>query len=345
MPMPYYPPVSFDPTPDRFRRRRVMRGSDSDRPAHTSSPPNAHPPPVVLAPAGPPLIRYPESREPSPEPVVIPPPVILQEPQPGPPVEIPTSPPPRVRSPTRRHSAERSRTRSSRVPLRTRSSRERLPPVQRAVDSDADSYSPPSPHLQPKTLAVGLAPSTNSSQSTSSAPLASPPHLSPRKPVANEEPQSNVSTTLAPQPTSSIQPDPNPPQAPPPPVRRAVDSDADSYSPPSPHFQARPARRGPAPRKDSPQSSPSGSPRKPADDEEPQLNVSTLAPPTSSSQPNPNSPRAPLPPVPRAVDSDADSYSPPSPHLHRRDNNLLSGNHHCQPLSTFLLASKEQSYL
>ncbi|KAF9507694.1 hypothetical protein BS47DRAFT_1398379 [Hydnum rufescens UP504] len=55
MAMPYYPPIFFDATPDQFRRRQVMPpilGSDSDHPAPTSLPPNAYPPPVLLA-AGP----------------------------------------------------------------------------------------------------------------------------------------------------------------------------------------------------------------------------------------------------------------------------------------------------
>ncbi|KAF9518551.1 hypothetical protein BS47DRAFT_263298 [Hydnum rufescens UP504] len=314
MPMPYYPPVSFDPPPDQFHRRGVMqpiRGSSSDGPTPTSLPPKAHPPPVVS----------PESLEPLRKPVVISP-VILPQSQPqGPPVHILPSPRPSVRSPTQAFKAQRLRTRSPRTPTsreqsprRRRPSPERSRRIQRIGDSDAGSYSPPSPHRREKASSRRPASGTDSSQSSRSG--------SPRKPVADEELQLNVSTTLA-RPTSAVHAGPNSLRAPLPPVRRAPDSDADSYSPPPPHRLERPlahsrdtaSSRHSASGTDSSQSSPSGPPRRPAADEELQLNVSTLARPTSSPQPNPNSPRASLPPIQGAVDSDADSYLPPSPHL------------------------------
>ncbi|KAF9518548.1 hypothetical protein BS47DRAFT_1338237 [Hydnum rufescens UP504] len=282
MPMPYYPPVSFDPTPDQFHRRGVMqpiRGSSPDGPSPTSLPPKAHPPPVVS----------PESLEPLRKPVVISP-VILPQPQPqGPPVHIPPSPLPIVRSPTQRLKAQRLRTRSPRTPSSRersrRSSPERSRRIQRIVDSDADSYSPPSPHQRETALSRGQASGTDSSQSSRSG--------SPRKPVVDEELQLNVSTVA--QPTSSPQPNPNPPRASLPPAQRAVDSDADSYSPPSPHLPPKPLAERAVLITDFPQSSPS-SPLAPplplgmpTAEEVPPRHVSTPSPPNVSIPPTPGS--------------------------------------------------------
>ncbi|KAF9518546.1 hypothetical protein BS47DRAFT_1388954 [Hydnum rufescens UP504] len=250
--MPYYPPVSLYPTPDQFDRQRVMPAIPVWEP----------PAPYVS-----PLIRSQRYPRASPEPVKIPSPVVLRPPQPQwQPVEVPTSsrpyegfpiPPPIAQ---RRRKADRTRHRSSAnrdsdrdvhassrphrpdrfVPRpasppqqNPNSPRAARPPGQRAVDSDTDSYSAPPPHFQMEPPAEVAIPIMDFPQSFPSAPLASP--LSSRKPTADEEPQLNVSTTLA-RPASSIRQNPNSQRAPPPPVQRAVDSDTDSYSAPSPQF-------------------------------------------------------------------------------------------------------------
>jgi len=228
MAMPYYPPASFDPTPDQFHRRRVMPPTPDSNPnglALTSLAPKAHPPPVLLAPAGRRLVRERLKRE-------------REE---------------RLEREERERLDWEERLKQERLEWEERLKQERLEWEERLEQErlererleqereGADSYSPPSPHRRETALSLRSASGTDSSQNS--------PSGSPRKPAADEGLQLNVSTLA--RSTSSTQPNPNPPRVPRPPVQRAVDSAADSYSPP--HLGVGAASEGEAPRKDSSQ--------------------------------------------------------------------------------------------
>ncbi|KAF9518549.1 hypothetical protein BS47DRAFT_1338239 [Hydnum rufescens UP504] len=256
MPMPYYPPVSFDSTPDQFHRRRVMpptHGNNPDGLSLTSLAPKGHPPPVLLAPAGRRLVREQEER-------------LEQE---------------RLEREEQEERERLEREQEERLEQerleQERLEQERLEQEREQQErEDADSYSPPSPHLREKASSLRSASGADSSQSS--------PSGSPRKPAADEGLQLNVSTLA--RPTSSTQPNPNSPPVPLPPVQRAVNSDANSHSPPSPHVPMNIVVESMVSMTDPPQSSPSrrlASPLSPADDAPP-LNFS-VPPPLDVSMP------------------------------------------------------------